>query len=156
MKSIRRKQGRTWLGAVGALVALGALTVLHGVLGFVGGVAIGLSWYMLPSVYAFTIGQFVVIAVIPGNGTSLVQVWLLELGLISILVEPGVTQKQQLRKTVLIGLGISLGVSLVWEIVDGVRPLWQSVLVLAVIFMTLTYGLHRYEQLELGLIEEAP
>ncbi|WP_137284637.1 hypothetical protein [Halorussus salinisoli] len=104
--------------------------------------------------YTFTIGQFALIATVPELGTSAIQIGLLEAGLLMLLIEPALTEDQQLRILVLSWLGANLGISLVLVVYEWLGLLWQTGLVLTVSVAVLTYGLHRYEQLELGLLKE--
>jgi len=149
-----QKHTHTWLGAVGTLVAASTVTYWYGGIGVLTGLGIALSWYTLPSVYAFTIGQFALTAVAAGSGTPPLQLGLLEAGLLGILVEPAIYEGRQLRLVVLTGLGISVVMSLVWGLAEWIQPLWKTVVALTVSVALVAYGLHRYEQLELGLVTE--
>lgn len=147
-----RQQTQTWLGAIGTVVTVSAFTVSSGIFGFVLGTTIALSWYALPPMYAFTIGQFALVAIAP---RSTVVLGLLEGGLVVILVEPALHYNRALRTLVLAGGVISFVASIVWVALEWLQPQWKTVVVLTIAFTVVTYGLHRYERLTVGELAEA-
>lgn len=95
---------RSPFGAVGALCALGGFAVLAGVEGVVAGVVVGLCWYLLPSTYAFGIGQLLAAAfatpVLPLDPFLV----MLELGLFGVLLGPLLRRPQPARS---LAVGVS-------------------------------------------------
>lgn len=143
---------RTRLGTIAILLTVGTFTVANGAFGLAVGSAVALTWYRLPSVYAYTIGQFALGAVSPN---SVVVLGLLEVGLSAILLEPALRAERPGWQIAALGLVLGFVATVAWQVIDHVQPLWTGVAVFVLCFTGVAYGLHRYERLALGLITES-
>lgn len=145
------QQPRTWLGASCVILIASGFIAVNGVFGFLISATIALGWYMLPSMYAFAIGQFALLTITPANTAIL---GLLEASVVGILLEPALHHEKSLRVLVLTGGAISFVASIVQVTLGWLDPLWKTVVLFALGFAVVAYGLHRYERLTVGSLDE--
>lgn len=137
-----RGSGRTWLGALGALVVLGSLGWAVGPVGLLAGGIIAGLWYLLPGAYAVALGHVVVLPVLAEP--ALAGLLLLEAGFVGIVAAPIVRDRDWP-----VGLGTVIVVALVlgtiaWSGWQAGEPTWLvAVAVIGLVAVGL-YGLHRY------------
>lgn len=143
----------TLLGGASALFAAVVVAVVGGLPGMVTAVLVPVAWYALPSTYAFAVGQIGVLAVLDtGNPAALLAA---QVGLLGVLLAPAVelSDTEQLVAVTLAWVGV--GGLAAWA---STRPtvgisLAGGTLVIATALVA--YGLHRYQQVSLGLVEDA-
>ncbi|WP_458210530.1 hypothetical protein [Haladaptatus sp. NG-SE-30] len=144
---------KTWLDGAGALLVAIVYTVANGLPGLIAGGMLVLMWYLLPTLYTFAFGQLLVAALF-ADGVALRYLIPLELGLISVLVGPVLTLDHPYRRVVMTsGIASVFGIGIV-AIYQLDQAYWQAIGILAVVFALGAYGLHRYERVALGLVEE--
>lgn len=139
-----------WFGRLSICVTVLGLTLGGGGVGLLVGCLVVGSWYLFPAMYAFTVGQFALVAVGPGLRTP-VSVGLVEAGLLGILLAP-LTHTDTGRGLVVIAssfTGVLIGS---WYLTQWLPRLWHAVGVLVSSGALLAYGLHRYEQVALNLV----
>ncbi|WP_458190820.1 hypothetical protein [Haladaptatus sp. NG-WS-4] len=147
-------ESKTWLDGAGALLVAIVYTVATGLPGLIAGGMLILMWYLLPTLYTFAFGQLLVAALF-ADGVALRYLIPLEPGLISVLVGPLLTLERpywRLRMTV--GVAILLGIGIVY-IYQWLGEYWQAIGILTVVFALAAYGMHRYERVALGLVEDS-
>ncbi|MFH5801209.1 hypothetical protein [Haladaptatus sp. CMAA 1911] len=148
-----QEETATWLGGIGALFIGILCAVATGPPGILAGVIFLLVWYTVPTLYSVAFGQLVV-AVFADSITAEYLI-LLEVGLLAVLVGPLLTvDRPRWRVTVTSAMAVLFGVgalkSLQWS-----NQLWVAIAVVVFVFAIVSYGLHRYERVALGLVEES-
>jgi hypothetical protein len=145
----RRIRQPTLLGGFGLLATTIALGLTGGPLGFLAGVGLALAALFVSPVVAFTLGQALLLTVLPTP--TLAQLTLVQGALFLVLLGPAGTE---LATSVRVGtLAVVLfGVTsaAVWVGVDTFGLLETAAgLILGLGF--LSYAIHRYERVSLGL-----
>lgn len=150
-KRVIRDRSRAELLA--ALVAGGGFVLLGGLPGAASAAAVGLVWLVLPAVYAVALGHVLVAALTIG-GVAPLAVLTAEFGLFAMLLTPAATlaQRETLVSMTVFVLGVFAFVFGIAFLVSEV--LWIGALVLLLVGVFASYGLHRYELVILGLVEE--
>lgn len=138
--------GMGWLTLVGWWIA-GGVGVAVGLL-----LAVGAVILRPVALAALAHGGLVVLVPELSGPTSLIEIGLFELGVVAVLVsEPPVD-----RATTVLTIGIGLGLAGV----TIAAQLWidqlATVLVLLGLVAVVGYGIHRYEQVALGLVDPEP
>lgn len=141
-----------WLGlpAVG-LTAVGLL-LIGGTSGIAATIALGVAWYALSTPYTVALGHLLLAALLPESG-GLPGLLAAEGGLLGMLAinAPGRDDHLQFGAAFVTSMLLLSCVAVL-----GVR-LWglpAAALLLAAVALLVGYGLHRYELLRLGLLEE--
>lgn len=141
---------RTTIGGIGALIAAsGLVTAVDSLaIGIITGIALLGIWAVSPGIYAFAAGQllFAVFAPVP-SGLLLVAI---EGGLLILLVGSRPVSGQV---AVVTGSSFVLLAGLVWSLHGLFEGLWPAASGLVVIITLVAYSLHRYELVQLGLVE---
>lgn len=145
-------QSRSRLGILAVLSTITVFVLSGGLPGIAAGGLIAVCWYFLPAVYVYAIGHFALLVTIPT--TDIVLFGLAETTLIGILVAPIVQTPRPRQRLLLTIAGIMIGVVVSWASYQQLNHVWTAGFVLIGAWALLTYGLHRYEQLALGLIED--
>lgn len=147
-----RRERPTWLGGVGALLVAIGCTVATGLPGFVAGTVFFVLWYTVPTLYTVAFGQLVVAALADDIGVAFLVP--MELGLLAVLVGPSLRQDRPGWR-----IGVTSGVAALFG--GGALAVyrWGGRLPLVVVAVVLvvgvvSYGLHRYEHVALGLVED--
>lgn len=152
-------QGRvtTLAGWLLALVAAGLLALVglpEGfgglVTGALGGIALLVAWFLLEPPYAFAAGALALVAVLAGRQPE--PIALLTGGvLVALLVVSDVSTGPGKRRALgtLAFTGTLAGVA--WGAQGAWAETWATALVLVSIGTLIAYGLHRYEQVQLGV-----
>lgn len=149
---LSRQRGETLLCILGALAILVILTLFGGTVGLGIGVIVAISGVFLPRIYAFAVGHLGILVAI--SSPTVFQLAVAELSLVPILVAPLVAIEDGLRSiaaTSLCYIGLAAVVATGIMTIDA---LWLTAVILAILVMSIGYGIHRYEQLQLGLVEE--
>ena len=146
--------GRSWFGGPGVAVTTVALGYAAGPWGVAAGIATAVAWYRLTDVYAFAVGQLLAVATLSG-AAPIWPVAAAELGLLGVLVGSVAGVDRPGRPLAVFGLATLLFWAIAWGLIRTGRPLWSAAGLVAVVAATAAYGLHRYELVELGLLEEA-
>lgn len=141
------------LGGLGVLVATGALGLLAGPWGLLAGLATAVAWYALPAPSAFAAGA--VLALPATADAPLAAVVAVQVGLLAVLAGSLLDVDEPLGALFAFALATLALAAVGWGVLRAGRPLWLATLALALVAATAAYGLHRYERVRLGLIEEA-
>ena len=140
---------QTLLGGVGALLTAAALAVAAGAYGIVAGITLLLLWAVTPNVYAVSVAYLLLVVAVPDPTT----LHLLGVGIGTLVMLLGTTSGVAARTTT----GAVLGVSLLWVTVFAVYHWLESVWLTAGLLVTLValagYSAHRYELVQLDLVE---
>ena len=149
-----RDDSPTWLDGAGALLVAILGTVATGLPGFISGIVLLVLWYTVPTLYVVAFGQLAVAAL--GDGIATGYLILSELGLLAMLVGPSLAlDRPRWRVLVTSVVALALG-GCTLAIVRWSDRLWQPLVFLVVVFAIGSYGLHRYERIALGLVEDNP
>lgn len=141
------------LGGLGVVAATVGLVLAGGVWGVLAGFAVALAWYVLPATYAFAVGQILVVAVLSAE-VPLVATVIGEAGLLAVLAGSLTTTDEPARTVAALAVAtLALG-AVGWGVLRSGRPLWIVAVAIAVVATTTAYGLHRYERVRLGLVED--
>lgn len=135
-------------GAVAVVLAFGAF---GGLAGLAAGVAVAVGSLVLPATYAFAFGHVALLFALPSP--TLRQIAAVELGLAAVLVSPMAGTdggRRLIAATALCFVGLAAVVAPASLAVD---PLWTVAAALVALVAALSYGVHRYERLRLGLLE---
>lgn len=137
--------------ALGALASTAVLGVAAGIPGVVAGVLLWLTSFWLRPIFVFAAGQFALLALFP-EGVPLGRLVLVEAGLLGTLAGAVVRTSDPSRTVVatllaFLGLGALVRVGRLWS-----DTVWIPGALLIASVMTLSYGLHRYELLLMGLV----
>jgi hypothetical protein len=128
---------------LGAAVGTLGLWLLFGVWGGLGGVLVSLCLFVVPSVFAFAIGQLVLAALLPESGApgTLIAGELALLPLLSDVLTRGELTATERVQSGAVGGVVLLGSGVV---ATAVSPRWLGALAIAVGISVIIYGLHRY------------
>jgi len=149
-KSSTRRHARLGTAAV-AVAGLG-FAVAGGLPGIAAAVALAGSWYALPTPYAVAVGHLLLAVLLPED-PGLLALVLAELGLLGVLAAAAPLRDETLSFAGrLVGCGVPLSaVAAIGFLVGGLPAAALSLVAAA---LALGYGLHRYELLRLGLLDE--
>lgn len=136
--------------ALGALASAAVLGVAAGIPGVVAGVVLWLSSFWLRPIFVFAAGQFALLALFP-EGVPLGRLVLAEAGLLgtlagSVVRTPDPSRTVAVTLAAFLGLGALLRAGRLWG--DAV---WISGALLIGSVAIVSYGLHRYELVLMGL-----
>ena len=151
-----------------ALLGAGVLAALAGALWFLGGGyglvvagAVAVVWLVSSPVYAYAVGQLLfVLLVIDGHGLvgsepliGLVDIEPLigQLALALVLVSQFVSRRLSATLLAVATFAVAGGGVVA---IAAVEPLWLAAVGLALAYGLVAYGIHRYELVTLGLVEE--
>lgn len=143
-----------WIGGIGVAIATIALGLTAGPVGLAAGLGAALAWYALPGWYAFTVGLVVATPLIV-SAPSLWTRAVVLLGLLAVLAGPLTRVEDETRTLTAFAFTTAVVAIVGWGVLWTDQPLWLAALVVAAISVLIAYGLHRYELLMLGLVEEA-
>lgn len=143
----------TWLDGIGALVVALVVTIVAGLPGVVTGAILLTLWYTMPTVYGVAFGHLIVAALFT-DGVSLQYLLPAEAGLCALLVGPALNLDHPWWR-VLVTSGGAISVGMATLVVYRWRgAYWQAIAVLAIGCAIAAYGMHRYERVALGYVEE--
>jgi hypothetical protein len=138
--------------ALGTLVATLAVGVAIGPLAVLVAVAISGALILASTTAAFALGQVVLVALVPPDGAPIILV-LAEVGLSVVLFSTAIDYHDSGRLLVASLLaGLAVGAT-GWLLFWMNRTVWIAASAVVVTTAFLTYGIHRYEQVTLGLVE---
>lgn len=144
--------GRSWTSAVGVVLATAAFGVAAGPTGLLISVSVVIAWCLLSAPFAFAVGQLGFILLFPA-GSSFSTLALTEAGLVSILLGSALKLDGPGRAVTVIVLAfIGLG-TIAWIGLESTDALWPAVLTVVLSTTIAVYSLHRYECVQLGLVE---
>jgi hypothetical protein len=134
------------------VVATLAVGVAVGPLGILMAVGIASAYYLVSTTAAFALGQVILVALVPFEGALAVLV-LAEGGLLGVLFSTTVDHDDPARLLVASLLaGLAIGAT-GWLGLQAGQTVWIAAGTLAVATAFLSYGIHRYERVTLGLVE---
>ncbi len=143
-----------WIEAGGVVVTVLILAIAQGFPGIVAGGLLLLFWYTCPSLYTVGYGQIALGALLFPSGT-IIQLVIAEIGLLLVLIAPGLRLDQPLARTltilgsvIILVSGILAGLSL-----DVNHS--QIGIILICVLGIVTYGMHRYERVAMGVVGES-
>ncbi|KYH24882.1 hypothetical protein HAPAU_29740 [Halalkalicoccus paucihalophilus] len=151
--STQRSQQIQLIGLLGLGIVAAGFWLVAEWIGLLAVVIIGLTWYVLSSAYAVAIGHAMFLPVASRSLILEPAVLVAELGLIILLLAPAITTGAPERfigafLVSLIGLsGLAAG-AYWWS-----DRLWIGAAVLIGVLGLAGYGLYRYEQVRLGLVD---
>jgi hypothetical protein len=146
---------RTRIGAFGTIFVASAFAIAGGLPGLLAAVVVGVSWYALPSIVVFTIGQFALGALVSPEQTPLLLL-IAEGGLLGILSGATAETNRSAQSTAFVVGCIALFAVGSWASYHWLDSIWRTTAVLAVAVTVGAYGLHRYERIALGLVTDTP
>lgn len=149
------RSSRTWLGALGTSIVVLAFALSSPILGLMIGGVIAVGWWFLPSMSAFVIGQFALVALLPTTSDLLILVSA-EVGLIGILVESTVKTPRPGRVLLIAICTIGIATTLGWA---GYQRFATIVGVTGFLLgggAVLAYWIHRYERVTLSQPADTP
>lgn len=138
-----------------AVLVAAAGFVLVGDLGLGGAasaVALVLAWYLLPIVYTIAVGH-VLVAALSIDELTTFAIITVELGLFGMLLmtTPNLYDRGTVKSMTVFMLGLlvfTFGIAFMTS-----EALWIGALALLVVGALVSYGMHRYELVSLGLME---
>lgn len=133
----------SWWGLAGALGATVGLWLVAGPVGGVTGIALIGVWLLIPALYAYVLGQLVVLAVVPPS-VSVAPLILIEAGLLWILLSPAIGWPDPWRTIGYTSIGGGILAGVVFLVIDASGALWVGGLLLIAIIIALTDEVHRY------------
>lgn len=135
------------LGAITMIVIV--LSATSGLSGLALALGIGGLWIALPTIYTFAIAQLLyAVFVSPGGSVGI-------LGALSFTLLLATEFRQPWPRSLsLRSLGAFAAVTLVFTGLFYATTPWSGLVITGLVFGTLAYGLHRYERLQLGFLEE--
>lgn len=143
---------RRVLATLGTLITTVVAIVTTGPLGVLIAVGVGSALYFISAPAAFATGQIVLSALYPSEGPLLLLL-LAEIGLLGVLFSTAVSHHAPGRLAVSsLVAGIVIGVA-GWLVLRSGTALWIVASMFVVGIAVITYGLHRYERVTLGLVE---
>ncbi|WP_311173103.1 hypothetical protein [Halobellus ordinarius] len=140
----------TTLDGVGVVLLTAVLLAVHGVWGFVAGVAVLGAAAVWSGGAAFVLAQLFVISLVPAGATWTVVGT--QVAAFFLLASVAAGWPPRWRRLGELALAYPVALGLVWILQANLRWLWQSALVLVVAAATIAYALHRYERVALGLV----
>lgn len=153
--SVTPRQQVTWLDGASILLSSVAFALFAGGSGILAGVALLILRYASTRLVTFALAHFLWIGVLPE--LSVVQLGVAEAGLLPLLVAALQTNTVQSQEWHPIGLIALFGGLL--SVVAGLHTWLESNVIIAAVFTTtvlaITYVLHRYERVTLGLVTDS-
>lgn len=144
---------RTQFGGVAAFAVGVALVAFAGAPGLAGAALVVGTWYLLGPTYAFASGHVAVVGLLGDAG--LLAVGAVEVGLLAVLLSPAVTLDHPLGPALVLLGALALGGGAAWASArDLVGPVAAAVALTATLWLA-GYGLHRWQLVSLGLVDEA-
>jgi hypothetical protein len=141
---------RTKFGGVAAVVAAAGIALFGGLWGVAAGVLLVGAWALGGHVYAFALGQVLIVAI--WSDPTLLRVTVAQAGLFGLLVAPGLGDVP----TRTVGAFVVASAGLI-GVVAGVRDVtghfWVAMVALGATVAICGYTLHRYQLVTLGLVE---
>ena len=125
--------------------------VLAGLAGLVGGLVLGVATLALPRVFVFALGQLLVATFLPSDPAVMTLV-LSEIPLVGLQFSDSSGQplvSLSTLTTLVVGGGSLLAGALV---VRTVSPLWMSAALIIGLVAIVSYGIHRYTLVTLGVV----
>ena len=137
--------------AAGLLVLVGLPGGVQGVLaGVAGGLALLVAWYALDPPYAFSVGIIALAATVGARPFETIAAVTAAILLLLLVVPDATTSRNRRRALAAIGFMVVLAV-VAWSAQTAWDATWATAGVLAGIATLIAYGLHRYEQVQLGV-----
>ncbi|MCO8244757.1 MULTISPECIES: hypothetical protein [unclassified Haladaptatus] len=150
-----RREPLTWIGGVGAFLVATVGTVAMGLSGLIFGIVFLLVWYAVPTLYTVAFGQLVVVALF-ADTVGVRYLVPLELGLLVVLAGSAATlDHPRWRALATSGLAVGLGAATLASY-RWTGDYWLAIGVVVITFALAAYGMHRYECVKLGLVEDIP
>lgn len=146
---------RTTLAQTGLQLLMLALVILAFTVGSsVHGLALGglvaLSWWALPPMYAFVLGHFALVLVVPDGG-GLDVLAATEVGLVGLLCTTTIGPPRPGRVLALACGAVGGATGLIWLGLDRLATVWGMGGVVIGAGAILAYWIHRYERVALEL-----
>jgi hypothetical protein len=156
-RSLRPRPLADWtlLGLFGVGLTGVVLSVVGGVSGVVLAVALAVVWGFFPPVYSYALGHVLALGT-TARALTVVELLFVELGLLAVLFGPLTRAEVRDRGPIgrsTLGFGFALG----GVVVVGLalqNALWPVSVLLVLCGLGLLYGLHRYELVALGLVDD--
>lgn len=158
--------GPTWLGGAGVLVVTAALVVFGDLPGLLAAVIVAGGWFLLANTYAFALGQVALVSVFSGGPVAFAAA---QAGVLAVLFAPlatgvGPGPADDDRKldadaspelVVLTAAGLLGGGAAAWAGQQSLVGLPVAGLLLVGGLALAAYGLHRYQLVALGLVDDS-
>jgi hypothetical protein len=142
-----------WLGRAGVVLAGFGFVLVGDIFGLGAAVLLGVAWYMLPVPYAVAIGHVLFAVLLPAE-PGVLDIVPAELGLLCLLGAVAPSRDGIARFGALL-VGATLTLSGVAALGFRIGALPGAAFSLVAASLLGGYGLHRYELLRLGLLEDS-
>lgn len=143
---------RTWIGGITVVILAATVTVIAGPIGAVTGLVTVTIWYGLGTPYAIATAVVLLVGIFP-DGTSTDSFVIVTASMVLLVLSVAAGTRRWIRtgtvtlvSTAVLG-GFAWGALTDWS-------LWIAVSGTLVVFALLSYGLHRYELVRLGLVSD--
>lgn len=140
------------LTGLGFALVTGGLAMTAGPIGIVGGLLIAVSWFIVPPIYTAGIGFVIAAALVPGGFTG-ITFTPVGLGILCVFAAPFLDQDDP----VVLIIAAATGLSVLLVVVGGAF-LWTTAILpsataLLGAFALISYLIHRYEIIRIGLLK---
>lgn len=145
--------GRAWGGWIACIVLVIAFSIASGLWGAFAGATVTLVWLALGTPYALAAGFVLLLALTP-EGIEPFSVLLIGTGFVALLLAPTITATASRAYAIsAVSATVTAG-AFSWLLLQS-QPVWIVAVSLIGAFALATYGLHRYQRLRLGLLDDA-
>lgn len=144
---------RTWTAGTVAFAVGVAFVAFGGVRGLAGAVLFVGAWYLLGTTYAFAVGNVAVVGLLGDAGLLVVAG--VEVGLLVVLLSPALTLDDRTGPVLVLFGVLALGGATAWATAQSLVGLPAAAVGLTATVWLVAYGLHRWQLVGLGLVDEA-
>ncbi|WP_137290182.1 hypothetical protein [Natronorubrum halophilum] len=143
---------RTWSGAIAVLVLAGTVAALNGPIGALAGLVVAATWYGFGTPYAIAAAAVLLVGLFP-DGIDGFSFALVATAMVLLVLTAAARTRRRIRTGIVALVSIAVLGGVGWGTLET-WPLWIAVSVTLVVFALLSYGLHRYELVALGLVSD--
>lgn len=147
-------RSRTTLATTGLGLGLATagLVMTAGSIGIVGGVLLALSWFVVPPIYTAGVGFVIAAALVPDGFTG-ITFTPIGLGILCVLAAPFLDRDDPAVLTVTAATELSVLLAVVGGAFLWTTALLPSATALLGAFALISYLIHRYEIIRIGLLK---
>ncbi|WP_225316369.1 MULTISPECIES: hypothetical protein [Haloferax] len=138
------------LDGLGVCLFTAAAAFTHGVAGVLAGAVILAVATVTTGPAAFVAAHLLVITVLPQTGMAALAVT--QAAVFPLLVSGASSWPPSRRRLALLAGTYVASLGVVWVLVSNLRWVWQSAVLFVVAAATISYAIHRYERVTLGLV----
>ncbi|WP_440771927.1 hypothetical protein [Natronorubrum sp. DTA28] len=143
---------RTWSGGIAVILLAVTVAAIAGPIGALAGLAIAATWYGFGTPYAIAASTVLLIGLFPDR----IDVFSFVLGtaaMIVLILSEAARTRQRIRTGVVAIVSIAVLGGVGWGALEA-WSLWIAATATLVVLAFLSYGLHRYELVVLGLVSD--